>query len=425
MFEFEKFTGHYILWPFAGMEDVVKKHTVRAGTNKFIVPVNEINIYNNLKDIKYVSNLNRVYFIIESAQKTVYTQNFPDAGQHKLKYARKTIEIDRERFSMHSLDHIVYDEFNFIKLASTKNHLFGLVRLHTKEYALLKIIVSDYGGFSGEAPYINKLSSSESIDEDVELYAIDINTNESIIYLFLKNSRKILYTKFKESKDRTVTLTDLTKELTEKVTPKAFCLYKSKNKTEIAILDDSKLKIFIETEEKKKTKFKIKKTFDLENKDYFRIEYFSINANNLNTPETTIRTEPENAEAEQIILLSNNQIKDIAARNSSYDELKKELYEITRNQPEIDTLNLRSEKIYPLMGKGKVSLEGGNHSNLNEYRFDKLSYSYVIPGNAMIFGDTSTYKMYALLTSKARDIFFAQNNLIVDLKTPNLDEIDS
>lgn len=421
MFEFEKFAGHYILWPFAGMEDVVKKHTIRAGTNKFIVPVNEINVYNNLKDIKYVSTLNRVYFIIESSQKTVFSQNFPDACQNKPKDVRGSIDIDKKRFSENRIDQTTFDEFNFIKLASTKKHLFALVRLHNKEYALIKIIVSGYGGFSGEAPYINKLSLSDNIDEDVELYAIDINANESIIYFFLKNSQKILYTKFKDSKDRTITLTDISKELNEKVSPKAFCLYRNKNKTELVILDESKLKIFIEHEEKKKLRFKLKKAFELENKNYFRIEYFSINANNLNTSETTIRTEPVNAEAEQIILFSNNQIKDLVARDASYDKTKKELYEITRNQPEIDTLNLQSEKIFPLMGKGKVSLEGGNHSRLNEYRFDKLSYSYVIPGNAMIFGDAGSAKMYALLTSRSRDIFFSSDNKLVGSNTQNDD----
>ena len=417
MFEFEKFSGHYILWPFAGMEELVKKTSIKGGTNKFIVPVTELNIYNNLKDIKYVSNLNRVYFIRESTQKTVFSQNFPDAGQHKPKDVRKTIEIDRERFSKNYIDKKEFDEYNFIKLASTKNHLFALVRLHTKEYALLKIIVSDYGGFSPEMPYINKLILTDNIDEDIDLFAVDINANESTIYLFLKNSQKILWSKFKDSKDRTINLTDLGKELNEKVVPKAFCLYRNKNKTELAILDGSKLKLFVENDEKKKNRFKVKKVFDLENKDYFRIEYFSINANNLNTQETTIRTDPENMEAEQILLFSNNQIKDIEARNAIHDQNKKELFEIIRNQPEIDTLSLKSEKTYSLMGKGKVSLEGGFHSNLNEYRFDKLSYSYIILGNAMIFGDTGSAKMYALLTPRSRDIFFSPTNRLIGSNT--------
>jgi hypothetical protein len=381
----KKLEGDFYYWPISLRTNVNEyfKDFKFESINNFLVPIESIYIPDDIKDLKYVPNCERIFFLRDGYSKTIYSQYFPNSNNNKVgtilgklyhaKGIRENNFYDKKEFS----------EYTILKLSSTKKNIFTLAKSED-EFFIIKVELSSYGLLEKNY-YVNKIVDRNMINDstNIEISLFDISDFESYVFINPKKDGKIYVSKFRSDNDNLLKFDCILIKSIKDFYINTFSIQNLRNEFKLCVFDSTK-KILIEFNliENITGEHKI---FEITNTNFTNtineekvenISHYSISTQHLNKKPPLIQ--------ETINLL------------------------ILQSKRRILVFDLHTKKYNVLIGNGPVSIDSlpDFRDNLNDYQLGDTNYLYAMDHNGIIFGNPSKKRLFLLMSSKCRELYY-------------------
>lgn len=370
--------GDFNYWPIALQENNSFARKYTESINNILVPVSNIFLTNEIRDLKYVEKYEKVFFLKDKRFNRIYSQILPDAAKNKPHKVKSKLKNAEDIFKDNNYECLELNEYEVLKLASTNKHLFALVKSNGC-FFVLNVKLSFEGRFANKI-YANKLliKNIPTNAIDIEFNVLDLTESTAHLVFNLKELGKLYYGVFKCVNRREVVLDEVLFGDYGSYFIGAFGLLENK---------DSKRLFFTASHNSENS---------LNEFDIFDLSNFKIKLNHS-------LIIPGGVQSLSCFRILTQNLNNTSIINNKFIQLV-----LLNYGDEICMFDIESNKYCSFIGNGNINMASfpGSSGKLNDYSLESLDLFCPINNNCLVFGNYKSQKIYALLSPRLRDLYF-------------------